>query len=189
MYLALFLSPWMLMYGLSTIVMNHRESFKQLYGGTLVRWTKEGDRTYGGQFSAKTEPRVMAGQILRDLGMNGNFNVNPVRAGAPKYTIVRTGAITPRRITYSVAEGMLLIEKQEFRTQPFLERMHRRRGYSSPFALDDAWAVSVDLTIAAMVFWIASGLWIWWELKTTRRLGMVCLVVGVAVFTMFVFTI
>ena len=189
MYLALFLSPWMLMYGLSTIVMNHRPFFKDLYGGNLVSWTMERQQPYGGQFSAKTEGRAVADQILRDLGMEGNSNVNPGRAGAAKYTIVRTDPITPRRITYTPADGKLVVERQEFRTQPFLESLHRRRGYKSDFALDDAWAVSVDLAIIGMVFWVASGIWIWWELKTTRRLGMICLAAGVAVFGTFIFAI
>jgi hypothetical protein len=30
MYLALFLTPWMLIYALSTMAMNHRELFKRL---------------------------------------------------------------------------------------------------------------------------------------------------------------
>ena len=31
LYLALFLTPWMLMYAISTVVMNHRGFFKDYY--------------------------------------------------------------------------------------------------------------------------------------------------------------
>jgi hypothetical protein len=35
MYLASFLAPWMLMYALSTLVMNHGEFFREYYGGEI----------------------------------------------------------------------------------------------------------------------------------------------------------
>jgi hypothetical protein len=189
MYLALFLTPWMLMYGLSTIVMNHREHFKEHYGGPLVKWVTEREQPYGGRFSAETDGRAIGWKILEDLGLEGNYNVNPARAGAAKYAIMRTDPLGPRRITYTPAEGKLVIEKQELRAQPFLESLHRRRGYASAFALDDTWGLTVDLTIVAMVFWVASGLWMWWELKKTRRLGALCIIAGAAIFTFFVFAI
>ena len=188
MYLALFLTPWILMYGLSTIVMNHRAFFKEHYGGALVRWVKEKEQTYGGQFSPNTVPRIMAEQILRDLKLEGNANVNQSK-GSLKLTIMRTDPVTPRRVTYTPADGKLLVEKQEFRTQPFLESLHRRRGYGGRYMLDNVWAATVDLTIIAMVFWVASGLWLWWELKITRRLGAIFVFAGLAVFAMFAFTI
>jgi len=40
----------------------------------------------------------------------------------------------------------------------------------------------VDLAIAAMVFWAASGLWMWWEIKPARAWGAVCGLVGFGLF-------
>jgi hypothetical protein len=188
MYLALFLAPWMLMYALSTIVMNHRETFRQRYGGELVRWVVEREQTLESQFSPGAKPALMAEQILRELDLSGNFNAN-LREQGKKLVIVRTGPVTPRRISYTPADGKLLVEKQEFRVQPFLESLHRRRGYQSSMALDDTWAVSVDAVIVAMIFWVLSGLWMWWEMKTTRRLGAVFMLLGLALFGLLLFTI
>lgn len=188
MYLALFLTPWMLMYALSTIVMNHREWFKAYYGGSLVQWEKEKEQVFAAQFSADASAQFMAAQILRELGVDGNFNANLSR-DRKKLTIFRTDPITPRRFTFTPADGKLLIEKQAFRSQPFLESLHRRRGFQSKFLLDDVWGATVDLVILAMVFWVISGLWMWWELKTTRRLGGWFALAGLALFTMFLFTI
>jgi hypothetical protein len=53
MYAGLFLMPWILMYAVSTIVMNHRAAFRVHYGGSLVRWVKEDERTYSGQFAGR----------------------------------------------------------------------------------------------------------------------------------------
>jgi hypothetical protein len=39
-----------------------------------------------------------------------------------------------------------------------------------------------------MVFWVASGLWMWWEMKVTRRLGLTALAGGVGVFALYLLT-
>ncbi|MCX6623169.1 MAG: hypothetical protein NTY38_19310 [Acidobacteria bacterium] len=188
MYVGLVLMPWILMYGLSTLVMNHRPFFKELYGGPLVKWIKEKEQPCNCQFSPRIPPRVAAEEILRNLGLTGDFYANWGKLpDGPRLTIMRTDAITPRQIFYTVSDGKLRVEKQEFRSQPFLERLHRRRGYrSSQPGLDTAWAVSVDLAIAGMLFWIASGVWMWWELKVTRRIGCYCILGGAALFALFV---
>ncbi len=186
MYAALFLTPWVLMYALSTIVMNHREQFKEHYGGALVKWEKEKEQPYAGKFTPDSNPRFMGEQIMRDLQFDGNFNVN-MSKNRQKLTIVRTHPVTPRRITYSLTEGNLLVEKQELRTQPFLESLHRRRGFQSMFLLDNLWGAVVDAVIVAMVIWALSGLWMWWELKLTRLTGAVFLSSGLVLFTVFLF--
>lgn len=188
MYLALFLTPWLLMYALSTIVMNHRVQFSEYYGGKPVKWTTEKEQKYAAQFPPQADARMMGEQIMADLKFEGNFNAN-LSKDRQKLTILRTQPVAPRRITYALANGNLLIEKQELRTQPFLESLHRRRGFQSTFLLDDLWGVTVDAVIVAMVFWILSGLWMWWEMKITRRTGAIFISTGLALFTFFLLTI
>jgi hypothetical protein len=38
-----------------------------------------------------------------------------------------------------------------------------------------------------MIFWAASGLWMWWEMKLTRRWGAIFGMAGLALFGLFVF--
>jgi len=47
----------------------------------------------------------------------------------------------------------------------------------------------MDLVIAAMVFWVLSGVWMWWELRSTRMWGGACLMLGVGLFGLFLFSI
>ena len=188
MYLALFLAPWMLMYALSTMAMNHRDFFKAYYGGTPAGFETEREETYTGVFPENAKPWMVAEQILHDLNLEGTYGVRG-RLDRGRITITRQDPIVPRRITYTTQDNKLVVEKQIFRTSAFLERMHRRRGYRHNYVLEDTWAVSVDLVILAMVFWAASGLWMWWELKTTRKWGTICAVGGTAVFCFFLFTI
>lgn len=188
MYLALFLAPWMLMYALSTMAMNHREFFLERYGGTPVAWEKETEQVYNGTFADGDEPKMMAVQILKDLDMDGTYSVNRPSKDGP-VTIFRAHPVSPRRITFTPADGKLLVEKQILRMSPFLERMHRRRGYQHDYALEDAWGFTVDFTIVAMIFWVASGLWMWWEMRRTRFWGAVFGAAGLGLFVFFLVTI
>src|SRR5207247_10312208 len=157
MYFALFLTPWVLMYALSTMAMNHRRFFKKLYGASPA-YEVEREQTSPRKFSSDATPVSIAEQILKDLGLEGTFNVRGSLAGG-RLTILRQDPVSPRRITYTPADGRLLVEREVFRTPALLERMHRRRGYQHKYLIEDAWASSVDAFIVAMIFWAGSGLW------------------------------
>lgn len=180
MYVALFLTPWMLMYTLSTVAMNHKDHEAQ----HPPKFTPEREFTYDGVFPEGVKPRDIARQLITSLDMEGTHNVQ--RATAEHITIVRQHPVAPRRITFTAADRKVVIERMEFETSAFLERMHRRRGFQQPYLLEDTWAFSVDLVIAAICFWALSGLWMWWELKVTRKLGALCLIGGAALFAFFV---
>ena len=183
MYLALFLSPWMLMYALSTMAMNHRA----LFTGTPTVIGKERELPYDAVFPEKARLRRISTQILGSLGLDGAHAVSRREDGA--IVITRADLITPRRITYIPAEHRLVIEKAAYRTSALLERFHRRRGYGTGYKIDTLWAASVDLAIATMVFWVLSGLWMWWEMRVTRGLGTWALLGGVGLFTLFLLTL
>jgi hypothetical protein len=183
MYLALFLTPWVLMYTLSTFVMNHRTWFAKGQPG----WTHESDAKFAGTFPDGSPPREKARIILASLGMEGTFNLQN-QAGPDRIQFVRQFAVQERRFTFAPESGKVTIEKRELRPNFVLERFHRRRGYQQPYATDWVWAVSVDLVVAAIVFWALSGLWMWWELKVTRRWGAAFLVGGLVLFQIFLRT-
>lgn len=188
MYLALFLTPWMMIYALSTIVMNHGEYFRKRYGGGTVSYVKESEQTYAGTFVSGAGPRVIARQILGSLSMNGAYHVEE-DADSGRIMIYRHDPVSPRRIRYNPSDGKLLVEREMFRTTTFLERMHRRSGYKHEFLLEDAWAFSVDLVIGALVFWSLSGLWMWWEMRLTRRWGTLCIAASAGIFCFFLISI
>jgi hypothetical protein len=187
MYLALFFAPWMLMYSLSTIAMNHRAFFEDVYAGENS-WEREQQQTYPGTFPDDADPKMEARQVLSHLHLDGSFGARKA-PGGKSYTIVRQDPIVPRRITYSTTDHSLVVERQIFRTPVFLERMHRLRGYESEFVLNDIWGLSVDLIIVAMVLWVLSGLWMWWELKVTRIVGALFFLAGTGIFVFFLSSI
>ncbi len=187
MYLALFLTPWVLMYTLSTFVMNHRHELEGVLGKGQPAWEKERETRYDGAFPPGADPKSIAPAILASLGMEGAHTVaKPADDGS--IAIVRQFAVRERRVTFRPATGAVTIERRAFRPNFVLERFHRRRGYDRGYAADNAWAFSVDLVVAAILFWALSGLWLWWELKITRTLGGIALFGGIAVFAMFLRT-
>ncbi len=181
MYLALFLTPWIMAYAVSTIAMNHRMPRPALF-------VKEHEQIYPNAFEPATPPREIARQILSDLNLEGAFGVQgPAPDG--RITINRQGMLSPRRITFTPDDRRVVVERQDFETSGFLNRFHRRRGYQQPYAADLAMATSVDAVIVALVFWALSGIWMWWEMRATRLWGVACVTAGVGIFAFFVLTV
>ena len=184
MLTGLFLGPWMLMYALSTLVMTHREYVLSFYPTKTPAMVTEHELEYSRLFPTNATREQIGAQILRDLGMDGTHRVSGGRDGKP-LVINRQHPLSTRRLTFNPSTHKLVIEREEFRALTFLERMHRRRGYDQPYALEDTWGFTVDFAVIAMVFWSLSGIWLWWELKLTRGWGTLSLVAGLALFTVF----
>jgi len=188
MYLALFLTPWVLMYTLSTMAMNHREFFDERRGGTDTEYLLDREVPRPPSIDLDRRPGQIASQVLTALDLQGANRARP-SADSAQLVIERDAAMGRKRITVFRDEPRIVVERERFRGSVFLERLHRRRGYDSSYTREDAWGLSVDLVIVAMLFWVASGLWMWWELKATRRLGAAFALAGVALFSLFLFTI
>jgi hypothetical protein len=151
MYLALFLTPWMLIYALSGLVLNHGELVRSFYGGKFSDFEKVEERPYTAAFSADATARLIGAQVLADLGLTGTFQVQGTPA-QPKLVIMRNAAFTAHRITYFRTENRLLIEKQSFSTPVIFNRLHFRHGYEQPFVSAKIWGFVVDLAVIGMLF-------------------------------------
>ena len=184
MYLALFLAPWVAMYAISTMAMNHRGLFMEMYGPGPAPFEKVNETTYPGSFAAGTTSEAMTAEILRSLKLEGAHNT-PKPGPDGKLVFQRQDIIRPYRITYTPSDQKIVVERARFQWNSFMGTIHRRRGYQQPYALDDAWGFIVDLFIVAALVWALSGLWMWWEMKVTRKWGAVSLGIGAALFAFF----
>ena len=184
MFTGLFLGPWMVMYALSTLVMAHHEYVNSFYSSKSPVMVKQRELDYSRSFPTNLTRDAIAQQILNDLGMDGAYSVSGGRDGRP-LVIQRQHAMPQRRLTFDASTSKITIEREEFRTPTILERLHRRRGYKQPYALEDTWGFTVDVAVVTMVFWSLSGIWLAWELKTTRVWGALSFVVGLGLFVVF----
>lgn len=184
MYTALFLSSWMGMYALSTLIMSRHDFVASFYSTKTPEMVTERELDYSRTFSTNATPSEIGRQILLDLGLDGAQRVSGGKDGKP-LVIERQHATALRRITYDQSKGKILVQRERFRASTFLERLHRRHGYQPPYPIENSWAFSVDFVAVAMVFWSLSGIWLCWELRPTRLIGGVCLGFGIALFAIF----
>jgi hypothetical protein len=184
LFTGLFLAPWMMMYALSTLVMTHHESVRSFYSSEKPAMVTERELDYSRSFPAGAKNEAIAQEILRDLGMEGAHEVSGGKSGSP-LVIDRMHALPHRRITFDASKNRITMEREEFRTPTLLDRLHRRRGYNHPYTLEDTWGFSVDVAVVTMVFWSLSGIWLAWEIKTTRLWGALSLGTGLGLFALF----
>ncbi|MEM9379435.1 MAG: hypothetical protein AAGB93_05740 [Planctomycetota bacterium] len=85
-------------------------------------------------------------------------------------------------------------EEEGMHWRSFLLRLHLAHTYPSDGGVRWIWAVLVDLMAFSMVSWAVSGLFMWWQIKRTRRIGKWLMVlsaagataIGIAMYEMFV---
>ncbi len=187
LYLALFLMPWFLMFGLSSLAIQHRWLFGADQPNAANEWTKRFDRQYDLVVPEDVDLREVGAKILSDAGLSGAFFIN--RAGNDSIRVNQFNFSSGIRLTYNMVERRLIAEEQQFSFHQKLIRMHVRGGFEQDSVLDDFWAATIDLVCLAFVLWILSGLYMWWKIPRTRIWGMLTLVAGIASFCAFLGTL
>ena len=185
LYLGMLLIPWVIMYALSTLTFNQRDWFRgQLNQPDLWKqlWKKE--------FKAevpKQQPKLKewARSVLDENGIKGGFNV---RQNPQSVLINLIQFRNPIRVTYQKNEGQLLAEQKRTTLAEMMVRMHVRHGYGRDGVLYDSWAFVVDLVCFAIIAWIATGLYMWWKIPSTRKAGWMAILSGLATFLLLVLT-
>lgn len=186
LYLGLFLLPWFAMYGASSLLVSHPKWFRP-EGQPQPTWETLFEREYHHPVDDQKELRAQAGEILKDLGMEGAFWTQRPKPG--ELRIDRFGFWGSTRLTYLIKEQKLRAERQRVPWHQVLLRLHFRGGFLQTSFWDDFWAVMVDLVCLSILLWIASGLLMWWRLAQTRRWGTLALGAGFLSFLLLVWTL
>lgn len=96
----------------------------------------------------------------------------PVEAGGKTWTAIynpMTGTVTGKADT----------PPEALTWRRFLLRLHTAHGYAGVIDARWFWALVVDAVAAVLVFWGASGLLMWWQLKAERRVGFFLILISV----------
>ncbi len=108
----------------------------------------------------------------------------------PDVTFLMSDGATTWRATYNATEGTISASPadparapDELTTRRFLTRMHLAHRFPDGPNTKWFWALVVDAMALVMVFWGASGLFMWWQVKATRKLGLVVLLLSAAAAT------
>lgn len=181
LYTGLFLLPWVIMFGVSTIPINHQSP-------EPVEWTRIGEHRFDAPVPSPEENlRPLGRQMMTAAGIEGGYwvyRLNPqhIQVGHPDF-------LAPIRLSYLTRDKRLVVERRPFSLRPFLSGMHTRGGYDLDGFWDSVWAVFVDVLCVGLILWIVSGLYMWWGLPSARRWGWIALGAGCVCFTVIIATL
>jgi hypothetical protein len=186
LYLGMLLVPWVLIYALSTVALNHAETFRpHRTEGRL--WLSDWEKDYAIDLPTGAEAlRATAARILADQGVKGAFGVQ--RQG-PRLNINVPNFLQPARFVYDSEGKKLRREKRSFSAVELLVRLHERTGYGRGGFLNNLWAFFVDLFCVTTLVWIGTGLYLWWKLANTRVWGFAAIGGGAATIVMLLLSV
>ena len=182
LYLAMFLLPWFIIYGISSAPFSHPTWFR----GEL-KWTTRIDRTYDAGVTPEMDAKQAGALILKDNGLNGAFGAN--WAKPRQLNIYKFSFLDVTRLSYDLDTKRLLAEDRPFAMAPILTGIHARGGFEQESVLNDAWGVLVDVVCVGFLLWLATGIYMWWHLPSTRFWGWVAMGSGLALFVVFMLTL
>jgi hypothetical protein len=187
LYLGLFLTPWVLMYGFSSIPFAHHDYFEQRDKALgLPMWTKTYEGVYDlGPIPSAGSLRPLAAKVARDFQLQnesyGAYRPNPQQVVIYIHTFWKA-----TQFRYFVEEKRIVREARRFRWEHFFTAMHARGGFEDRRFLSVAWSVLVDLVCLGFLLWIVSGLYMWWSLPGLRNWGWIAVAGGLLSFTLFI---
>jgi hypothetical protein len=186
LYLGLALLPWFFMYGVSSVPFAHTPYFNQRDAAKgLPMWTLVSDRIVDVPVPQEASGlRGFGATLLREAGIEGT-SFGTYRQSPTQINVYSYSFWTSTQLKYFVDTKRLTVEDRRFRWDQFLTGMHARGGFEQESLIDRSWSVVVDIVCLSMILWIASGLYMWWELPGQRRWGWLAIAGGTASFLFF----
>jgi hypothetical protein len=189
LYLGLFISPFVLVFALSVIFLNH----------TWLPWGSE-DRGEEGRRSVTVsvpegeDNLELAKQIQRQIGVTGeiDFISRNLEKHRLSFPIKRPGEHTTVRV--DLASGTTQIEQQETGVWDAMIYLHKMPGphnvaVRGNWIFTRVWGWLADATVYLLLFLTASGVYLWSLLKAERKAGLIFLGSGVLSFLAIAFAI
>jgi hypothetical protein len=142
-----------------------------------------------GVFLSQPLPELVKGAVPTILERTGYPAGEVSVTSVPELTFRVSAGGTVWTANYNPMTGSVTGKPADAETAPelsarrFLLRLHTAHGYPGEPNARWFWAVIVDVMAAVMCFWGVSGLFMWWQIKATRRAGAVVLVLSAAAAT------
>jgi hypothetical protein len=192
LYLALVLLPWFLMYGVSAIPFTRNVFFSDLYKDGVPMWTLRFEQAYDRPAPENRLPhtlQVFARTVVKDLHLEITGSLGAHQPNNTRVNVYLVDFWHHIRVTYDLGQHRIKVEDKRFRWDQFFTTLHARGGYHQDSFLNDLWAFLVDIISLGFVVWVASGVYMWWQLKATRGWGSLALGGGIFSFGIFLITL
>ena len=182
LYMGLFLLPWVVMFGVSSIPLNHIST------NDPPAWARVAEQNFDDEVpAAGADLRPFGRRMMEAAGVDGGYFVN--RVNPRQVNVNHPSFLRPLRIIYNADQKRLITERRELALRSFISGLHTRGGYDLDGLWDSVWAVFVDVVSVALLLWIASGVYMWWHLPATRTWGWLALAGGAACFVAVIFSL
>jgi hypothetical protein len=168
LYFGLFLSPFLLIFAISTLRLNHPS--------TASRPAESARRAVA--IDPPADPGSVAGAkaILRQAGVTGEIDYIRHNAKAERLLIPVSKPGETIKVEVDLRAKVATVEQQPRGFIDALIFLHRMpgphnanvRGNWRPMV---AWAVTADTVVYGILFLTATGLYLWWMLRSERTTG------------------
>jgi hypothetical protein len=188
LYAGLFFGPLILIFAVSTLLLNHPGTYARSGLPTAV--------VLATNVAIEVPPGAgtleQAKQIIRQLDLSGEIDFIQHNPQAQRLVIpinkpgeltrvevdLRAHTATVKRQALGLAEALIYLHKMP---GPHLVKLRGNWIYTV------VWARGVDGTVAAMILLSITGIYLWWRLKAGRKVGLWLLIAGlVSVLTLLV---
>jgi hypothetical protein len=160
--LGAFAFAFLMMYGVSALQMAHFNV------PSTVRESKA-------QVSAASsgDARAVARELMERGAVRGILrDVTPTEDGF-RFRVERLGTV--HQVTYSRSSGEAAIRTQDGGVLGALNRIHHTAGLWHESRLLNAWGVFVAIVSAALLVLSATGIYLWFKLRSERKVGTILL--------------
>ncbi len=187
LYVGLFASPYVIVFALSTILLNHNWNF--VGNAEVEEWEAQVELAEG------LEPREQGFHIVEQLGLQGEVGLARKMPAAraqlyPGQEVVQVGVGKPgqnTRIEVDPATGQARIKQTTSGAMRAIIEMHMRPGPHVPrsfmnWIFSKIWAALSDTVVYLLLFLSISGIYLWFVLKAERKIGWIMTVAGLGSF-------
>jgi hypothetical protein len=184
MYFGLLVSPFVLVYAVSTVFLNH--AFLP-WGGRGAR--EDPTRTVRVSITDSGDGLVAAKEVQRQVGVRGEigFVSRRKQAAVLTFPIDAPGVHTSVRV--DLATGTATVQRRKAGIWDGLVFLHKMPGPHNAdirgnWLFTRLWGWVADATVYLLLLLTITGFYLWTVLKADRRAGLLCLGGGVACFTL-----
>ena len=186
LYLGLTLSPWILLYAVSSIPFSHGRFFEDLDKAKgQPNWIRRAEIPFDVPVPQdEAQLRAFGAGIMKTAGLEGSFGA--YRQGPSQVNVYSHSVWKSTQVKYLVDEKKLIVEDKRFRWDHMLTGFHAKGGFEQDSVLHNSWGIVVDMVSLGLILWVASGLYMWIPMRNLRRSGLFALASGAASFALLV---
>jgi hypothetical protein len=182
LYFGLFITPFVLIFSISVLVLNHPQLISLLSPVPPARETK----TRLDKIPYDTTDLLTARAIIQKLGIKGEVDFINQDNDRISFPVKKPGLLTHVTIDKHT-DSVFISQKQEgaYRAMAYLHSMpgqhnQKIRGNSG---FIKAWRVLADVVVYTLLFLTISGVFLWYFLRVERNFGYFSITLGVVLFT------